>query len=294
MTKIKPKLVYPLYSPNVATDVDLQSEIDNRTAADTSLAAVISTEIYDRTSADASLTTAINAGTGLSIETSQRISADSSLSSIINTKYSISGGTIYGIVGLSTKLYASGLTSSNQTTVLGQNPTTKEITLTSASSLSVNYATTAYQMVDTDSGTYVYLTNPISSQVWFTNDSDYDVCCDYATIAGTLGGYNFQYFNSPYQNLTSGSTVTINCSLSTNYILTTSSSAFTISLSNYLNGTRGTIILNLSASSTKITISNTPTAYKNGTFTGLTSGKYLLEFWTDNNLYAMWRIAKYT
>lgn len=324
MSKPKPILVYPLYSPNVATDVDLATEVSNRQVGDQSLATAISTETSSRISADSSLASAIGSGGAVSTETSQRISADSSLTtalsseistrssnvsslaSSINTKLSLSGGTMTGtLIGtqlnLSGKMYLSGLTTSDNSTILGYNSTTKEITITSAGNLYVSYAGTAgtsNNLYDGTGDTNVYAENTAPSEVWLLSDVGYNVCVNYATNAyntSTLAGNAQSFYNTSYSTTTTGSTTNLDCSASINRILTISANAITIALTNYTNGQRGTVMLNLTnTGTTSITISNTPTAYKNGTYTGLTSGKYLLEWWTDYTNYAFWRIAKYT
>lgn len=300
--KEKPKLVYPRYSPDELTAADLQTEIDNRQAADNVLSAAIST-------ADSSLSTAISgeivtrssADTSLSTAVSQRVSVDLSLSTALNSKLSLSGGTITGNLGITGKMYISGLTSTDQAYVLGLNDSTKEVTKTTVGNLNVSYANSAgysSNLYESNSDSYVYADNPSPSEIWLTSDIGYTVCVNYATNSfnsTNFAGSGQQFYNTSYSVTTTGSTTNLDCSTSINRILNVSANAITIALVNYTNGQRGTVMLNLTnTGTTAITISNTPAAYKNGTYTGLTSGKYLLEWWTDYTNYAFWRIAKYT
>lgn len=221
----------------------------------------------------------------------------------------LSGGTLTGTVtgtqlNLSGQLYLSGLTLDNPGNLLCYNSLNKKVTYADANNISVGFSTNSnftLNMRDIDTEEYlVYVTSQTQSELWFENDDDYQICVDYSSYSyntSRLNGYSASFYNTPFSKLTSGSSVSVSCLDVNNFVLTTASSAFTISLSNYLNGHNGIIIINLSASSTDITILNTPTAYKNGTYTGLTSGTYILQYWIanwDSSFKAYYKIEKYT
>lgn len=312
-------------STRTSADTSLSTAISTRISVDGSLSTAISTANSTRQSADTSLSTAVSArisadtslstalsseisttggeitslSTAISNETSVRISAD-------NSKLSLTGGTMTGtLIGtqlnLSSKLYLSGLTNASQTSCLYYNSTSKEVTQALTSSMSVGYATTSntsYQMYEDTTGSVIFLTSPNQSEIWLTSDIDYNVCVnfasssDYANNAGNFNSKTPSYYNTPYSTLTSSESVTVDCSKSNNHFLSTSLTAFTLTLTNYSNGQNGTIIIDILSASTAITISNTPTAYKNGTYTGLSIGKKLIEYFVYSS-YILYKISPF-
>lgn len=219
---------------------------------------------------------------------------------------STSNPLIYGefnnsILRINGKLYLNNITNATQTNVLCYNSTSKEVTYLATSNLSVNYAVTAnctHLLHESDTDSNVYLTNPQTSEIWLTSDIDYQVCVNfasssnYATNAGSFNNKYPSFYNTQYYSLISGSYVTVNCSFSNNFYLSTTLTSFTLELTNTSSGQRGTILLDLKTGSTNITISNTPTAYKSGLFTSLNVGKKLIE-WFAYSSYILYKIAPY-